>query len=148
MSGTVLFSGEELPKDSGIFTRVKPLQVSTRGHDREHYDWLNVKSEKFSRVTFDILRKRDQLKDKVLTTIKKLRQALVQNDITDRTAISWAIAVGTYCVLVQKDPDLVAWTLERAGVRRTLQGEHILNVFLDDVEILLSDGAIRLDISP
>lgn len=146
VSGTVLFSGEELPKDSGLFTRVIPLQVSTRGHDRDYYDWLNLKSEKFSRVTFDLIKNKDKLKGKVLETIRKLRQALVQNEITDRTAISWAIAVGTYCVLVKKDPDLVAWTLEACkDVRKAAEGEHILNVFLDDVEILLSDGAIRLD---
>lgn len=141
--GTIALSGEELPRDNGLFTRCVPLQISAYGREREHYDKLNRGMERFSGFTFWLITHYDELKDRVLKTIRELKEALVQCDITDRAAENWAILAGAFHAVIKEDPDFIKWVLKACQeVKRIAEEEHMLNQFWNDVAILEADGEL------
>jgi DNA primase len=143
VKGTLAISGEELPRDSGLFTRCVPLQLSANKRNRDPYKWLNRMSEKFSGFTFHLLKNYTTYKDEIIETIKDLKLNLVQQDITDRTAENWAIMAGSFYAVVKKDKDFIEWVLESCEeVRETAEDEHMLNIFWNDVVIMYSNNDI------
>ena len=144
VKGTLAISGEELPRDSGLFTRCVPLQLSANKRNREPYKWLNRMSEKFSGFTFHLLKNYNEYKDEILNTINELKQKLVQQEITDRTAENWAIMAGSFYAMIKEDQEFIEWVLDSCvEVRETAEDEHMLNVFWNDVAVMYSDCKIN-----
>lgn len=142
--GTMAISGEELPRDSGLYTRCVPLQMSANRREREHYDRLNRMSEKFSGFTFHLLQNYNKIAPDLIENISALKEKLVEQDITDRTAENWAIFAGSYVTVVGYDQGFIDWVLEACKeVRQIAEEEHILNQFWQDVVIMQS--AIEID---
>lgn len=138
--GTLAISGEELPKDSGLYTRCVPLQMSANRREREHYDWMNRMSEKFSGFTFYLIKNYNKIASDLLDNIKNLKAELVEQEITDRTAENWAIFAGAYVTVVGYDQGFIDWVLEACqAVREIAENEHMLNQFWQDVVIMQSD---------
>ena len=100
VSGTIAISGEELPRDNGLFTRCVILQMSAYKRSREHYDWLNQNSHTFSGLTYYTIMEwfydEHRVKE-VIRNIKDLKKALIKKGITDRTAENWAICATLTC---------------------------------------------------
>lgn len=135
----VALSGEELPRDNGLYTRLVPLQLSAHKWNRAEFNWLNRHCVEFSAITRDILTRYDELRDPVLRAIAELKAALVERDISDRTAENWAICAGAFEAVVVQDEGFIHWVLEACQeVRRAAESEHALSIFWDDINALLA----------
>ena len=136
-------SGEELPKDNGLFTRLVPLQISEYKRDRTWYEWFNRHALEFSYLTLYLLLNYSELKPKIMKNIAELKKALLQKDISDRTAENWAICAGCFEAAVFEDNDFIVW-VEQACQEAKLSGEseHMLNQFWNDLSVLASRGDI------
>ena len=143
---SVAISGEELPKDNGLFTRLVPLQVSAYKRDRTWYEWFNRHAQEFSSFTLYLLLNYEELKPKILTNIAELKKALLQKDISDRTAENWAICTGCFDTVVFQDDEFISW-VEQACQEVKLSGEneHMLNQFLSDILVLIIRDEINED---
>lgn len=143
---TVAISGEELPRDNGLFTRTIPLQISANRRDREHYDWLNRTSEKFSGFVYHLIVNYPYYAPKVVKAIREMKSALVEQNITDRTAENWAICAAAFDVTVKRDPEFIKWVFKECQeVRQAAEDEHMLAQFWSDVSVLESDGILNLE---
>lgn len=144
--GTVAISGEELPRDNGLFTRTIPLQISANRRDREHYDWLNKMSEKFSGFVYHLIVNYPYYAPKVIRAIREMKAALVEQDITDRTAENWAIIAACFDVTVKQDPEFIKWVFKECKeVKQAAEDEHMLAQFWSDVVVMESDGDLGLE---
>jgi len=139
----VALSGEEMPKDNGLFTRLIPLQISSYTRDRTWFEWLQKHYQSFSYLTYYLLLNYDKLLPKVMKTIAELKDALLEKDITDRTAENWAICAGAFWAVVLQDAEFIRWVEETCqDIKRTGESEHMLNQFLTDLGILFSEGEL------
>lgn len=135
---SVAISGEELPKDNGLFTRLVPLQVSAYKRDRTWYEWFNRHAQEFSYLTLYLLLNHEKLKPKILANIAELKKALLQKDISDRTAENWAICAGCFDTVVLQDDEFIRWVEQACQeIKQSGEREHILNQFLSDLLVLI-----------
>lgn len=140
VNAALLLSGEELPKDNGLFTRLLPLQLSSYKRDRTHFNWLQKNCEKFSYLTYYLITNYDALKPKIMEAIAELKAELLKTDISDRTAENWAIVAGAFYVVVDQDMDFIKWVGETCQeLKQTGENEHMLNQFLEDILSMVSD---------
>lgn len=139
----VAISGEELPRDNGLFTRCIPLQMSAYRRDRTWYDWLNRQAGRFSGFTYWLLTHYEELKPKILASIAELKEALLAKEVSDRTAENWAICAGAFDAAVLANDDFIRW-VERTcqEIKRAGEEEHMLNQFWEDLSYLASEGEI------
>lgn len=141
VASVLSISGEELPKDNGLFTRCIPLQISSYKRNREFYEWINKTSEYFSYLTFDLIRNYDLYKDRIMANIADLKAALVQRGITDRTAENWGICAACFDSVVMEDAGFIQWVEQSCQeIKRTGEEEHMLNQFWTDVNTMISSN--------
>ena len=139
----VAMSGEELPRDNGLFTRLIPLQISAYKRSRVWYDWFNRHTRKLSYLAYYLITNYETLKPKILDAAAELKEALIQLDISDRTAQNWGICAGAFSAVIKKDPEFIQWVLKACqDIKLTGESEHMLNQFLTDLSILVSDEEI------
>ncbi len=132
-------SGEELPKDNGLFTRCIPLQISSYRRNREFYEWLNRSCEYFSWLSFNLIKNYELYKDRILANIADLKLALIQRGITDRTAENWAICAACFDSVVKEDAGFIKWVETTCQeIKRTGEEDHMLNQFWQDVNTMIS----------
>lgn len=140
---SIAISGEELPKDNGLFTRCIPLQISSYKRDRTWYEWINKNSEYFSGFVYHLIVNYDRYRQKILNNIAELKQALVERGITDRTAENWAICAASFESTVLEDDNFIVWVEKTCQeIKRTGEEEHMLNQFWSDVNFLISKGEL------
>ncbi|WP_018306310.1 CHC2 zinc finger domain-containing protein [Desulfitobacterium hafniense] len=136
-------SGEELPKDNGLFTRCISLQISSYKRQREFYDWINKSSEYFSGLTFYLITHYDLYRDQILANIADLKGALVQRGITDRTAENWAICAAAFDTVVMQDAEFIKWVEKSCQeIKRTGEEDHMLNQFWQDINTMISTNEL------
>jgi DNA primase len=139
VSSVLSISGEELPKDNGLFTRCIPLQISSYKRNREFYEWVNKTSEYFSYLSFDLIKNYDIYKDRIMANIADLKAALVQRGITDRTAENWGICAACFDTVVKEDSGFIKWVEASCQeVKRTGEEDHMLNQFWQDINGMIS----------
>lgn len=139
VSSVLSISGEELPKDNGLFTRCIPLQISSYKRNREFYEWVNKTSEYFSYLSFDLIKNYDLYKDKIMANIADLKATLVQRGITDRTAENWGICAACFDTVVKEDAGFIKWVEASCQeVKRTGEEDHMLNQFWQDINSMIS----------
>ncbi len=140
VNAALLLSGEELPKDNGLFTRLLPLQLSSYKRDRTHFNWLQRNCNKFSYLAYYLITNYDTLKPKIMETIAELKNELLKTDISDRTAENWAIVAGAYFSVIDQDINFIKWVGETCQeLKQTGENEHMLNQFLEDIVSMVSD---------
>ncbi len=140
---TVTISGEELPKDNGLFTRLIPIQASAYKRDRTWFEWFNRHCSEFSYLTYYLLLNYEKLKPEILKNIAEMKKALLKQDISDRTAENWAICAGAFEAIVFDDDAFIKWVEETCQeIKRTGESEHMLNLFWNDVSYLISEGKL------
>ncbi len=145
VNGTIAISGEELPRDNGLFTRCVILQMSAYKRNRTWYDWLNQNAHTFSSFMFNEMILNwfydDYKVENVIRNIKNLKTALIAKGISDRTAENWAICAATFDTVVKRDNDFLRW-VEKAcqEIKLSSEQEHMLNQFWEDVDYLVSKG--------
>ncbi len=143
VNAVMAISGEELPKDNGLFTRCIPLQISSYKRDRTWYDWLNKNSVQFSSFAYHLLLHYEEYKKKVLQSIAELKRALIKLDVTDRTAENWAICAAAFEATVMEDDGFIRWVEKSCQeIKRTGEEEHMLNQFWEDVNYLVSNNDV------
>ncbi|NPV30734.1 MAG: DUF3854 domain-containing protein [Firmicutes bacterium] len=143
VNACVAISGEELPKDNGLFTRCVPLQISEYKRDRTWFDWLNKNCYDFSGFTYHLLLNYDHYAEKIIANIRELKDALSKRDISDRTATNWAICAGAFDAVVLQDDDFIRWVEKVCQeMKRTSEQGHMLNQFWNDVSFLVSENEI------
>jgi len=145
VNSTIAISGEELPRDNGLFTRCVSLQVSTnrRKEHENHFEWMNKYCRNFSGFVRHLIVNYNQYLPKIIENIARLKRSLVRLDISDRTAVNWAICAGAFEAAVFEDDGFVYWVEKSCQeIRQTGEQEHMLNQFWDDVNYLYSDGQI------
>ena len=89
-------SGEEMPRDNGLFTRCVPLQISANKRNRDYFELINRSCHKYSGVAYELLMNYDRYREKIMANIRDLKAALVECGISDRTAENWAICAGAF----------------------------------------------------
>ncbi len=146
VSGTIAISGEELPRDNGLFTRCVILQMSAYKRSREHYDWLNQNSHTFSGLTYYTIMEwfydEHRVKE-VIRNIKDLKKALIKKGITDRTAENWAICAGTFDSVIKQDDEFIWWVEKTCQeIKISSEQEHMLNQFWEDIAYLISKNEL------
>ncbi|TEB13398.1 hypothetical protein [Pelotomaculum propionicicum] len=147
VSGTIAISGEELPRDNGLFTRCVILQMSAYKRSREHYDWLNQNSHTFSGLTYYVIMEwfyDDRKVQMVIKNIKDLKAVLIKKGISDRTAENWAICAGAFDAVIKQDDDFIRW-VEKAcqEIKLSSEQEHMLNQFWEDLGYLISKNELN-----
>jgi DNA primase len=143
VNAAVAISGEELPKDNGLFTRLIPLQISEYKRDRTWFDWIQRHTEAFSYLTYYLLLNYNELKPKIMDNIAALKEALLAKDISDRTAENWAICAGAFDTVITQDNGFIKWVEQTCQeIKRTGETEHMLNQFLGDISVLVSEGKL------
>ncbi|HHY27198.1 MAG TPA: DNA primase [Desulfitobacterium dehalogenans] len=141
----ISISGEELPKDNGLFTRCIPLQISSYKRQREFYEWINRSSEYFSYLTFSLIRDYDMYKDRIMVNIADLKRTLVSRGITDRTAENWAICAAAFDSVVTEDAGFIKWVEQSCQeIKRTGEEDHMLNQFWQDTNTMISSHEVGL----
>lgn len=141
--GTISITGEEVPKDSGLFTRSCFIQLSSNKRNRDYYDELNVDCEKFSGFTYHLITNYEQYRQKILKKISFLKKTLVSLKISDRTAENWAILAGCFEATVRDDEKFIEWVMDVCqALKMTGENDHALNQFWDDINFLVSSGEI------
>ncbi len=136
-------SGEELPRDNGLFTRLVPVQISARNRDRTWYEWMNRHATQFSAFALHLLLNYKQYRDKILDNIAELKTALIAKDISDRTAENWAICAGAFDAVVLQDDEFIHWVEQACqDVKRIGESEHLLNLFWEDINTLVAMGEL------
>lgn len=139
-------SGEELPRDNGLFTRCVPVQISAYKRKRDYFDWLNQHCSEFSNLTYNLILNYDYYKEEILENIALLKKALVKRDITDRTAENWAICAGAFWAVVKQDAEFMKWVEQNCQeIKRSGEEEHMLNQFWDDVNYLVMEKDISAE---
>lgn len=141
--GTVIISGEELPKDNGLFTRCVPIRIAAHNRSREDFEWMNRNMHRFSGFTLQVLRQYEILEPKVMRAIQDLKEALADAGISDRAAENWAILAGSYYAVIDQDDEFIRWVYKTAAeIRREAEEEHLLSVFWDDVAVMVTEAEI------
>lgn len=139
VAGTIAITGEEVPRDSGLFTRSCFIQLSSNKRNREYYDELNVDCEKFSGFTYHLITNYEQYRKEILKSIAAMKKALVSLKISDRTAENWAIVVGCFTATVKQDDELIKWVVKMCqDLKMSGENDHALNQFWDDTNYLVS----------
>lgn len=141
--GTISLTGEEVPKDSGLFTRSCFIQMSSNKRNREYYDDLNMECEKFSGFVFHLITNYEKYREDILKNISSLKKSLVKLKISDRTAENWAIVSGCFWTVVEKDNDFLVWVKKTCkDIKMSGENDHALNQFWDDINYLVSANEI------
>lgn len=144
VSATVALSGEAMPDDNGLFTRLIPVSISAYRRDRTHYDWLMKKCANFSGFAMEVILKHSEIKPKILKYITELKGILVGRGVDDRTAENWAICAGTFESMVKEDDQFIEWVFNQCSeLKVSGEEDHMLNQFWDDVNVMYSDGTIN-----
>ncbi len=153
VNSTLAISGEEMPKDNGLFTRCIPIQFSSNKRDRTYFDWINKHSEKFSYLTYYLIMNYGKYRDRVVENIVELKKQLVAKGIGDRTAENWAIVVAAFDTIVgdgmpdsewdQKILPFIQWAeVQCQEIKQQGEQDHMLNQFWDDLNFLWSAGKV------
>lgn len=143
VAGTIAVSGEEVPKDSGLFTRSCFIQMSSNKRDRRYFDDLNAEAEKFSGFVYHLILNYEKYRDAIIENIQELKRLLVGLRISDRTAENWAILAGCFLTTVKEDGHFVAWIKKTCqDLKMSGENDHALNVFWDDINYLVSANEI------
>lgn len=138
-------SGEELPRDNGLYTRLVPVQMSAHRHDRAMFEWVNRNCTKFSAFVRDLIMHYEEYKPRILGAIADLRKTLIARDVPDRIAENWAICAAPFYEVVEQDDEFIRWVERNCQeMKFTRESEHMLNVFWDDVNTLISMGELNL----
>lgn len=144
---TISISGEELPKDNGLFTRCIPLQISTNKRKQSQanwFEWINKHHRRFSGFTRHLILHYDEYLPKMLENIAALKTVLVNLDTSDRTAENWAICAAAFETTVMEDEGFIDWVIKTCQeIKQTGEQEHMLNEFWNDINVLLSEGQIN-----
>ena len=144
--GSVVLSGEEIPRDNGLFTRCIPLQISEHKRTREWYDWLNSNHRALSYLSYYVLANYNELRPQVMESIAGLKEALLQRGLSDRVAQNWAICAGAFTAVIKQDAEFIRWVEQACQeVKQSAESEHMLNVFLTDLSVLLKDNKVGED---
>ena len=140
VNAAIVISGEELPKDNGLFSRLVPIQVSEYKRDRTWFEWLNRNCEKFSGFTYHLIINYKKYLPLILEAVEGLKNSLVDRGISDRTAINWAICAACFDVVVKEDDEFMSWVEKTCQeIKQTGEQEHILNQFWNDISYLLTE---------
>lgn len=143
---TISISGEELPRDNGLFTRCIPLQISTNKRKQSEvnwFEWINKYHRRFSGFTKHLILHYDEYLPKILRRIADLKDLLTQLDTSDRTAENWAICAGAFEIAVMENEGFIDWVIKTCQeIKQTGEQEHMLNVFWEDVNYLFSEGQL------
>ena len=130
-------SGEELPQDNALFTRLVQLQISEYKRDRTYFDELNRGMNKFSYLAYYLITNYDRLKPAVLANIAGLKRVMLSHGVSDRTAENWAMCAGAFEAAILEDDGFIPWVIDQAKeIKKAGEAEHMLNVFWNDVLVL------------
>jgi len=141
--GTISITGEEVPKDSGLFTRSCFIQMSSNKRNRDYYDELNVDCEKFSGFVFHLIINYEQYRKEILKSIAATKKMLIGLKISDRTAENWAIMAGCFNATVRRSDSFVQWIVKTCqDLKMSGENDHALNQFWDDINYLVSSNEI------
>lgn len=136
-------SGEEMPRDNGLYTRLVPIQMSANRRDRSMFEWVNKNCTKFSGFVRDLIMNYDAYKPRILGAIAELKKTLVARDVPDRIAENWAICAASLYEVVDQDAEFIRWVEQNCQeMKFTRESEHMLNVFWDDINTLISMGEL------
>ncbi len=140
VNAALMLSGEELPKDNGLFTRLIPLQLSSYKRDRTYFNWIQKNFKNFSYISYYLITNYETLKPKILETIAALKTELLKTDISDRAAENWAIVAGSFYATIDPDINFIRWVgTVCQDLKQTGENEHMLNQFLEDILSMVSD---------
>ena len=144
VTGTMTVSGQELPHDAGLFSRLVPMQFSVYKRNRLYFDWLNKNYLRFSNFTLDLILNYDKYRDRILENIEEMKRALILKGIEDRTAENWAIVAACFDTVVLQDDDFISWVVKSCQEWKLIEEDSgELNQFFDDVNVMLAKKEIN-----
>ena len=143
--GSVFFSGEFLPKDAGMFSRIVPIQFSQYKRSDEYYEWINENCRSWSGFAYHLITNYEKYKPVILKRIDGMRKILAKErpKIDERIFGNWAIPAGAYCAAIEKDDDFIDWVIAACkDMRQTSENESAVNQFWDDVSVLVAKNEL------
>ncbi len=154
VNSSLILSGEEAPRDSGLFSRLLRQRHTANNLDKSNYNELKNNSNKFSALTYFLIKNYKKHKEDLVENIKELKKTLIKDNIEDRTALNYAIAAGSFYSIFRAEnlmtkehlQEFIEWIYSQCkDVRQGVEESHILNQFWNDVIILYDKKIIRDD---
>lgn len=155
--GTLMIAGEETPEDNALLTRCIIVVVSEKNRKENHFNWFMASRTKFSYHVLDIIRRKNELKEKFFSILNEGKNYFVTQGIDDRTAINYAVVAAGHFAAFGENLDFSKFLSEEAKrAKMQYQDEQAVAVFLEDLVLLktrrlidenyyeLSDGTIYL----
>lgn len=145
--GTVILSGEDIPADNALKTRVLEIYVSDKFKKPgvNHLNWYMANRAKFSHFTYDLLRAKKTFSERFMKELDADWTVLAQRpDLDPRVAINYAIVTAACSeVLGIKDRAFADWLVARATTaKQESEKTHALAEFLEGVLYLKQTGQI------
>lgn len=143
--GTLMFTGEETPRDPALLERCIPISVSERLRKSDQLRWMGENKNTFSAFTLDILRKKKDLLPTFMRVFEEARLFFVSQGRNARTAVNYAVISAGYAVVFdEKDIEFAKFiTTETDRVYKENEGESAIARFFEDIAIMAHRGEIK-----
>jgi hypothetical protein len=148
--GTLMLSGEAMPSDSALNTRIISVNLDKRHIIGQHYQWLCANRYKFSRAYVDIARQREKRLPELLKNIRDMRAMISKQwALSDRHALNYSIIISAlemFCPEAIPGEGFLAWCMAHAQARQIVAEEdHIMSQFLNDISALKMNKKLHED---
>ena len=146
--GTLMISGEAMPADSALNTRIISVDLAKRHIVGQHYQWLIDNRHKFSRMYIELAKQREAKSEELVKNIKDMRRMISKQwELSDRHALNYAIIISAlemFCPEAIPGEGFLDWCMHHAKARQIVAHEdHILSQFLYDMSFLKMNGKLN-----
>jgi energy-coupling factor transporter ATP-binding protein EcfA2 len=141
--GSILLSGEETPLDNALLTRSIVVRLAKREmKENDIYFELQKQMNKFSKLAYDVLLKRESLAKKFMNNVNECMIFLCKEyELDQRIALNYAIAGCGYMILFGEDDEFVEYLAKHAVEDKTQKdSEQVINIFFGILGSLHAKG--------
>ena len=132
--GTLIIAGEETPKDGALLSRCVVVFVSQRKRLKNHFDWFVKNRTKLSGYFLELLRRKNSLLSKFLSSLLEWKDYFIKNGTDDRTSLNYATIVAGYTTVYGDDIDFANWmAVETKVIQLEHSEEQAISIFMDDL---------------
>ncbi len=139
--GTLIFAGEDVPTDNALRTRCIEIYVSEnqRKGKPDQFNWMMANKIKFSRLLYDILKRKHEITDEYLKALNVDVEFLRSHkELDPRIAVNFAVITSALtAVLGIKDDQFTMWLINRATTaKQESEKSHAVSEFLEGLVYL------------
>ncbi|MBT4937046.1 hypothetical protein HON22_03940 [Candidatus Peregrinibacteria bacterium] len=141
VNGCLIISGEELPNDSALRSRLLPIRLSEKTRNNEAFQEVNRLIPSFnSLVAYWIQTKTKETTEQMLKDIKIIRSELIKAGADTRSAEVYSVAISSFAT-IKPDADFMQWAEKEALTDyQRRETENIVNIFWQYLEFFISEN--------